>query len=44
MIKKDVIFKWTKEGEEDFHIIKETIMEAPSLRSPHFEKEFIHYT
>ena len=44
MIKKDFNFKWTKERNEAFDIIKEAIVEAPTLRSPNFDKEFILYT
>lgn len=41
IIKKDPNFKWTKERKEAFDRIKEAIAEAPTLRSPNFDKEFI---
>ena len=44
MIKKDFNFKWTKERREVFDKIKEAIVEAPTLRSPNFDNEFILYT
>ena len=44
MIKKDFNFKWTKERKEAFEKIKESKAEAPTLRSPNFDKEFILYT
>ena len=44
MIKKDSNFKWTKERKEAFDRIKESIVEAPTLQSPIFDKEFILYT
>ena len=44
MINKDSNFKWTKQRKEAFDIIKESIEEAPTLRSPNFDKEFILYT
>ena len=44
MIKKDANFKWSKERKEAFDKIKEAIAEAPTLRSPNFDNEFILYT
>ena len=44
MIKKDFTFKWRKERREAFDKIKEAIEEAPTLRSPNFDNEFILYT
>ena len=44
MIKKDSNFKWSKERKEAFDKIKEAIAEAPTLRSPNFDNEFILYT
>ena len=44
MIKKDSNFKWTKERKESLDKIKEAIAEAPTLRSPNFDNEFILYT
>ena len=44
MIKKYFIFKWTKERREAFEKIKESIVEAPTLWSLNFDKEFILYT
>ena len=44
MIKKYSNFKWRKERKEAFDKIKESIEEAPTLRSPNFDNEFILYT
>ena len=44
MIKKYSNFKWSKERKEAFDKIKEAITEAPTLRSPNFNNEFILYT
>ena len=43
MINKDTNFKWTKERKEEFDKIKEARVEAPTLQSPNFNKEFILY-
>ena len=43
MINKDTKFKWIKERKESFDKIKEAIAEAPTLKSPNFDKEFILY-
>ena len=44
LIKKDENFKWMKESKEAFGKIKEAIVEAPTLRSQNFDREFILYT
>ena len=44
MIKRDSNCKWTKERKEAFEKIKEAFAEAPTLRSPNFDNEFILYT
>ena len=44
MINKDTNFKWKRESKEAFDKIKESIEEAPTLRCPGFNKEFILYT
>ena len=44
MIKKKVNLKWTKERREPFDKIKEAIEEAPTLRIPNFDNQFILYT
>lgn len=44
MIKKDSNFEWTKERKEAFEKINEASVEAPTLRSPNFDNEFILYT
>jgi hypothetical protein len=44
MINKYLDFKWKRERKEAFDKIKEAIVEAPTLRSPNFDKEFILYT
>lgn len=44
MLKKDMVFSWTKEGKESFEEIKAAIASAPTLMNPNFEKDFILYT
>lgn len=44
MLKKGMVFAWTKEGKESFEEIKAAIASAPTLFNPNFEKDFILYT
>ena len=44
IIKKYSNFKWINERKEAFDKIKESIVEAPTLRSLNFDNEFILYT
>jgi len=44
MIKKDIDFKWGVKEKESFSSIKEAIMQASSLMSPDYDKDFILYT
>ena len=44
MVKKDVPFKWSEEWKNAFIEIWKTIVEAPTLMSPDFNKYFILYT
>ena len=44
MLKKNMVFTWTKEGKESFEEIKASIASAPTLINPNFEKDFILYT
>ena len=44
MIKKDSSFMWKNERKEGFDKIKESIVEAPTLRSPNIDKDLILYT
>jgi len=44
MIKKDLVFKWNKEENDSFYLIKIPIVEAPSLSSLNFMRDFILYT
>lgn len=44
MLKKNMVFAWTKEGKESFEEIKEAIASAPTLINLNFEKDFIVYT
>ena len=44
MLKKNMVFAWTKEGKESFEEIKATLALAPTLINPTFEKDFILYT
>jgi hypothetical protein len=44
MIRKDTIFKWNTIEKEAFNSIKQAIIQAPSLLSPNYNKEFVLYT
>ena len=44
MLKKNMVFSWTKEGKESFEEIKAAIALVPTLINPNFEKDFILYT
>ena len=44
MLKKGMVFSWTKEGKESFEEIKAAIASAPTLLNLNFEKDFILYT
>lgn len=44
MLKKGMVFSWTKEGKESFEEIKAAIASTPTLMNPNFEKDFILYT
>jgi hypothetical protein len=44
MIKKNSAFRWDEKERESFANIKEAIIQAPSLMSPYFKKDFILYT
>jgi hypothetical protein len=44
MIKNNFAFQWEEKERESFKNIKEAIVQAPTLTSPDFEKEFILYT
>ena len=39
MLKKNMVFAWTKEGREIFEEIKAAIASAPILINPNFEKD-----
>lgn len=44
MIKKKSLFKWGQEEHEAFNLIKQAIINAPSLATPNFSDPFILYT
>ena len=44
MLKKNMVFTWTKEGKVSFEEIKVAIASAPTLINPNFDKDFILYT
>ena len=44
MIRKDTLFKWNTIEKYAFNSIKQAIIQAPSLLSPNYDKEFILYT
>lgn len=44
MIKKNSLFKWVHNEHEAFNMIKQAILNAPSLATPNFSNHFILYT
>ena len=44
MVKQSVQFRWTNVEKNAFSKINTSIVHAPSLKSPNFEKDFILYT
>ena len=44
MLKKSMVFAWTKEGKKRFEEIKVAIASTPTIINPNFEKDFIPYT
>ena len=44
LLKKDTPFKWTKETQKAFKLLKEKLCTAPVLIFPDLEKEFSLYT
>ena len=44
MIKNNSIFKWGQDEYEVFNLIKQVIVNAPSLAAPIFSNPFILYT
>eukprot|EP00253_Pinus_taeda_P033037 PITA_33037 len=44
MIKKNSIFKWVQDQYEAFNLIKQAIINAPSLPTPNFSEPFVLYT
>jgi len=44
MIKKNSNFKWGQDEHEAFNLIKQAIINAPSLATPNFSEPFILYT
>lgn len=43
MLKKNIVFTWTKEGKANFGEIKEAVALDPLLVNPNFDKVFIIY-
>lgn len=43
MMKKDIVYRQSNEAKKSFQGIKEAIVEAPTLVSPNFDKEFLLY-
>ena len=41
LLRKGIKFEWKKEQEESFKILKERLINAPILRFPRFDREFI---
>jgi len=44
MIKNNSIFKWGQDDQESFSLIKQAIINAPSIATPNFSKPFTLYT
>ena len=44
MIKKNALLKWGHTEREAFDIIKQAIINSPSLTTPYFSNHFILYT
>jgi len=44
MIRKNAVFKWSKDERESFELIKKAIINAPSLTTLDFLKPFVLYT
>eukprot|EP00253_Pinus_taeda_P031324 PITA_31324 len=44
MIKKNLAFKWGSPEKEAFELIKQSIIDAPSLNTPNFSNHFTLYT
>ena len=44
MIKKNSIFKWGQDEQEDFSLIKQAIINTPSSATPNFSEPFTLYT
>ena len=44
MLKKNMVFSWTKKGKASFEEIKIAIASTPTLINPNFERDFILYT
>jgi len=44
MIKKKIVFKWGRGENESFNLIKQEMINSPSLASPIFSNHFILYT
>ena len=44
MIKKNSNFKWGQDEHEAFNLIKQAIVNAPSLETPNFSDPFVLYT
>ncbi len=44
MLKKDVVFTWTKEAKVNFEEIKKEIAPDPTLVNPKFDRDFLLYS
>ena len=44
ILKKNLMFTWTKEGKDSFEDIKKLIASTPTLVNPKFDKDFILYS
>lgn len=43
MLKKNIVFIWSKEAKHSFEAIKEALLVAPTLVNPNFPKDFTLY-
>ena len=44
MLKKNIVFNWTKEGNSSFEEIKKSIASNPTLIYTNFDKDFLLYS
>lgn len=43
MLKKNIVFTWTKEGKKSLQLLKEALSSTLTLVNPSFSKDFVLY-